>query len=102
MITNGKGILYSLGIIKKIEDYDCFIEKQNKIKMDCFVNEQLECLDEKTKKIYEYFRENKLANSEILCKVLDMNIQDINMYLTILEIKGLIKNKYGNNYVIVE
>lgn len=102
MITNGKEILYSLGIIKKIEDYDCFIEKQNKIKMDCFVNEQLKCLDEKTKKVYEYFRENKLVNSEILCKVLDMNIQDINVYLTILEIKGLIKNKYGNNYVIVE
>ena len=36
----------------------------------------------------------------MICYELKMNIQDVNMYLTILELKGLIVNKSGNNYVV--
>ncbi len=57
-------------------------------------------LDEGTIKIYEYIKENKIINSEIMCEELKMNIQDVNMHLTILELKGCIINKNGNNFIV--
>ncbi len=100
MITNGKEILYSLGIIDKPEDYDEFIEQQKINKQKALEDEQLQDLDEEAKKIYQYIKQNSVANTEVMCTELNMNIQDINTYATILELKGLISSIPGGKYVL--
>ena len=100
LVTDGKEILYELGIINKKENYEEVVEKQRLNKINLLEQEELIQLDEQARKIYFYIKENKLVNAEIMCSELKMSIQDINMYLTILELKGLIINKYGTNYVI--
>ena len=100
MITEGKEILYSLGIIDKLEDYEDFVEKQRLNKAIIIENEQLDGLDENTKKIYQYVKENRVVNSEILCSKLCMSMQDVNVGLTVLELKGLVSSKAGGNFVI--
>lgn len=95
MITNGKEILYSLGLIEELDDYEDFIEQQKLNKAKALEEEQLEGLDESAKYVYNYVKENKIASSEIMCSSLNMSIQDINTYLTILELKGLIISKSG-------
>lgn len=100
MITNGKEILYELGIINKIDNLDELIELQKLNKINLLEKDLLSELDEQAKKIYSCIKENKVVNSEVMCGKLKMDIQNINMYLTILELKGLIVNKSGNNYVI--
>lgn len=102
MITEGKEILYSLGLIDKLEDYDSFVEQQKLNKAKVFEREQLEGLDNNSRKIYRYIKENAVGNSEIMCRQLNMNIQDINMCLTVLELKGLVLSKSGGNYCICE
>lgn len=100
LVTDGKEILYELGIINKKENYEEVVEKQRLNKINLLEQEELIQLDEQARKIYFYIKENKLVDAEIMCSKLKMSIQDINMYLTILELKGLIINKYGTNYVI--
>lgn len=100
MITTGKEILYELGIIDQIDDFEELIEQQRLNKIELFEQEQLSQLDETAQKVYSYIKENKVVNSEIMSNELKMNIQNINMYLTILELKGLVVNKYGSNYTV--
>lgn len=100
LVTDGKEILYELGIINKKENYEEVVEKQRLKKINLLEQEELIQLDEQARKIYFYIKENKLVDAEIMCNELKMSIQDINIYLTILELKGLIINKYGTNYVI--
>ena len=100
MITNGKEILYSLGIIDKPEDYDEFIEQQKINKQKALEDELLQDLDEEAKKIYQYIKQNSVANTEVMCTEFNMNIQDINTYATILELKGLISSIPGGKYVL--
>ena len=59
-------------------------------------------LDEQAKQIYFYIKENKIVNPEVISNELKMSIQKMNVYLTILELKGLIINKSGVNYSIRE
>lgn len=102
LITEGKEILYSLNIISEPDDYADFIEQQKISKIELLEKEQLEGLDDETKKVYYYIKENGVANSEIMCRELNYSIQDVNMYLTILELKGLVSSKSGGNYFIRE
>lgn len=102
MVTNGKEILFELGLIDSLDDYEGFIETQKQNKAKALEEEQLEGLDESAKNVYNYLKENKIASSEIMCNELEMNIQDINTYLTILELKGLITSKSGGKYCINE
>lgn len=102
IITEGKEILYELGLLEKLDDYDDFVEQQKLSKASTLENEQLESLDEETIKVYEYIKENKIANSEIMCNILNLNAQSLNTHLTILELKGLILCRSGGNYVFNE
>lgn len=100
LVTNGKEILYELGILDEKENYEELVQKKQLEKIRLLEQEELCNLDDKAKKIYLYIKENKVVNSEVMCKELEFNIQEINMYLTILELKGLIVNKCGVNYMV--
>ena len=100
LITSGKEILYELGIIDEIDKYDELAELNRLNKIELLEQEELSQLDEQAKKIYFYIKDNKIVNSEIMCNELKISIQNMNMYLTILELKGLILNKNGNKYVL--
>ena len=100
LVTDGKEIMYELGILDKKENYEELVQKQRLEKIRLLEQEELSQLDEIAVRVYQYIKENKVVNFEIMCKDLEMNVQDINMYLTILELKGLIENKYGVNYIV--
>ena len=102
MITNGKEILCYLGLIDAPEDYNEYVQQQKINKAKLLEEELLEGLDENIIKIYKCIKENGVINFEIMCNQLNMSIQDINTYLTILELKGLISSKFGGNYCISE
>ena len=100
MITDGKEILYDLGLIDKLEDYDDYLEQQKINKLNMIEKETVEPLDEETKKIYNFIKNNKITNIEIMCNKLNLNIQQVNIHLSILELKGLINDKGGGNYTL--
>ena len=100
MITDGKEILYDLGLIDKLEDYDDYLEQQKINKLNMIEKETVEPLDEDTKKIYNFIKNNKITNIEIMCNKLHLNIQQVNIHLSILELKGLINDKGGGNYTL--
>ena len=102
MITDGREILYSLGLIEKLENYDELLQKQRMNKAKVLEEQQLDGLDDFSKLIYTYIKEHKIANSEVMCEELKLSIQEINTYLTVLEIKGLIISKSGGRYVVNE
>ena len=68
--------------------------------MKILEQEFIKDLDEQVKSVYYYIKKSKVANSEIMSKELEIGIQNINMCLTILELKGIIVNKNGLNYMI--
>lgn len=100
LITDGNEILYELGLISNKENFEELIEKNNADKIRMLEEENLSELDHFAKQIYFYIKENKVINLEVLANEFRENIQKINMYLTILELKGLIINKSGLNYSI--
>lgn len=100
LVTDGKEILYELGILDEKQNYEELLERQRLNKINLLEQEELSQLDENAKQIYLYIKENKVVNSEVMCNELKMSIQNINMYLTILELKGLIINRHGTNYMI--
>lgn len=102
MITEGKEVLYSLGIINELDEYEDFVEQQKINKAELLEKEQLEELDDNTRNVYKYIKEKGVANLEIMCSELNCTIQDINIYLTILELKGLVLSKSGGNYCVSE
>ena len=102
MVTRADEVLYELGIIKQINDFDEFIEKQKINKINALEEDELSKLDDIAKNIYFYIKERSIVNSELICDELQMNMQDVTANLTILELKGLIQNKSGSNYSIRE
>lgn len=100
LVTNAKEILYELGIINEKKNFEKYLEKQKENKIIMLEQEQLTELDRNTKKIYFYIRENKIVTPELMCEILKMPITEINMHLTILELKGLVINKYGDKYML--
>lgn len=102
MVTEGEEILYELGIIDKVEDYEDLLIKEKINQISIIENEQLKDLDEITKRIYNYIKDNGISNLEVMCNDLKINIQELNMHLTILELKGLIVNNSGNNFSICD
>ena len=103
--TTGRDILYELGWLQKTESSENFEEIQEKRKLqkiEILEQEELKNLDEQAKDIYFYIKENKVVNPENISNELKISIQKINAYLTILELKGLIINKSGVNYLIRE
>ncbi len=102
MVTQAQEILYELGIIKELKDFDEYLEMQKINKIKALEEDELSKLDNVTKDIYFYIKERSIVNSEVICDELKMNMQDVTANLTILELKGLIENKSGNNYSIME
>ena len=102
MITEGKEILCSLGLVEKNENYEKFLEQQKINKFKLLENEQLADLDGTGRMLYQYIKENSVVNSEIMSNEFNMSIQDINSYLSILEIKGLVLSKSGGEYCICD
>lgn len=103
--TTGSDILYELGWLQKSEFSENFEQTQEKKKLqkiEILEQEELKNLDEQAKQIYFYIKENKIVNPEVISNELKMSIQKMNVYLTILELKGLIINKSGVNYSIRE
>lgn len=100
LATTGDDILYGLGIIKEKIDIEEIEEEQKLLKTEILEQENLKNLDIDARKLYFYIKENKVINPEIACKELKMSIQKMNVYLTILELKGLIINKSGVDYKI--
>ena len=58
MVTEGEEILYELGIIDKVEDYEDLLIKKKINQISIIENEQLKDLDEITKRIYNYIKDN--------------------------------------------
>ena len=102
LVTSGKDVLYALGLIDSLDDYENFIEQQKINKMKMLEEEQLADLNESAKNVFNYIKENKIASTEIMCNELKLSIQDINTYLTILELKGLIVSRSGGKYCVNE
>lgn len=100
VVTKGKEILYGCGLIDDLDEYEELLEKQKIAKIELLENEQLDGLDEKTKSIYQYIKENGIINSDIMCKNMNISIQELSTHLTILELKGLIVEKIGGKYSI--
>lgn len=102
LITNADEILYKLGLITKKLDYEK-LEEEGKCKKNKILEEmELQNLDDNAKMIYYYIKENVTVNSEEISNELKINIQKINMYLSILELKGLIVNSSGLNFKVRE
>ena len=100
LVTSGREVLYELGIIDEYSDFEKLTEIKKINKINLLEQERLKDLDEQAKRVYYHIKQNKVVNLEIMCSELQMNIQDLNMYLTILELKCLIVNKYGSNYSV--
>lgn len=100
LVTNANEILYELGIIKEKKNLDNYLEIQKENKIIMLEQELLTELDSNTEKIYFYIKENKIVTPELMCEILKMSITVINMHLTILELKGLVINKYGDKYML--
>lgn len=100
MITDGKEILYSLGIIKQLNNYDELVEQRKLNRAIMLERKQLEGLDEETIKIYDYIKKIGVANVDLMCNELNMSIQNLNIHITILELKGLITPKNNGSYSI--
>ena len=101
IITCAEDILNELGISdKKIDLEETQIKKQEKALL--LENQILNQLDKTTKDIYYFIKENSVVNSEVICNCLKLNIQEVNTYLSILEIKGLIINNIGNNFTVLD
>ena len=102
MITEGKEILCSLGLIYEGADYEQAMELQKMNKARLIERELVKDLDENTRRIYQYIKENVVCNSEIMCERLNMSIQDVNFGLAVLEFKGVVLSKGGGNYCVCE
>lgn len=102
LITEGKEVLYELGLIDNPENYEELLEQQKINKIKALEVEQLHQLDEHTIAIYQYIKEYGIVNSDIMCNELNISIQELSSYLTILELKGLIIDKTGGNYCVNE
>lgn len=103
--TTGSDILYELGLLqesKVSENLEQIQEKMKLQKIEVLEQQELKNLDEQAKQIYFYIKESKIVNLEVISNELKISIQKINVYLTILELKGLIINKSGLNYSIRE
>lgn len=100
MISEAKDVLYELKLISKDENYEEALERQKINRINILEQEELKQLSEIEKKIYLHIKENKIVNSEVMSEELRMNMQDVNANLTILELKGLIKNKSGCYYCV--
>ena len=102
LVTNANEILQEIGV--ESEDYNIdemqYLAKQkniNEIELEKLKNEE-----EIIKKIYYYIKQNGETNAELLCNKFKTEIYKINVYLSILELKGLIKNTHGISYNISE
>lgn len=102
LITEGKEILSELGMINKPDNYEELVEQQRINKIQALEEEQLCQLEEKTKAIYYHIKENGIVNLDIMCKDLNISIQELSTHLTILELKGLVVDRTGGNYCVNE
>ena len=84
------------------QNYEEFIEQQRLNRYKLLEKEQLEKLDNHSRMIYEYIKENVVVNLEIICSQLNLSIQEVSMSLTVLELNGLILSKPGGNYCICD
>lgn len=101
VVTSAEDILTEIGWTSKTAINN---EKQKYLKKEREIHEyELECLKtekEIVKNIYYYIKENGETNAEFLSNKLKTEIYNINVFLAILELKGLIINTHGISYKV--
>lgn len=99
LVTSANDILYELGLSN--ENYEDEIKlKETRLKI--LENDILSNLDDNTKLVYMCIKDNSICNLESILNLLKMNISDVNISISILELKGLIKDNGGFNYSVNE
>lgn len=99
IVTSAEDILCELGII---EDNFEETNKTNRLEKIILENEMLMDLEAQTKQIYKCIKENAIINSEIMCDLLCLPMKEINIHLSILELKGLIVDNGNMNFSVSE
>lgn len=100
LITEANEVLQEIGLFEKTEDIEKIEKQQQCRRMKILEEEELDSLGEIAKQIYAYIKENRIANIEVMCSELKISVQDVNTYLSILELKGLILNKSAGRYTL--
>lgn len=97
IVTNANEILAEIGVeadIKK-EEKDV-VQKEKSVKkyeINLLKNE-----DQVVKDIYYYLKKNGESSADNLSNIFEMGVSKVNMYLSKLELKGLIYNTHGSCY----
>lgn len=101
VVTSANDILKEIGWPNKLQSID---EEQKYINKEREIEEfELNCLkseNEIVKNIYYYIKENGETNAEFLSSKFEIEIYNINVFLAILELKGLIVNTHGISYKV--
>ncbi len=102
-IKRGAKVVTCAEDILKELNMDSIINEENEAKrqhkrMEEIEQACLEGIEEDAVKIYEYIKENKVANIECISKELEVPIEECNYYLSMLELKGLVANYRGLDY----
>lgn len=98
IVTNAKDILSEIGIEYSSNMNDDVFQKINKIKE--IEKNLLNNENQIVKNIYCYLKENGETNAEVLSDMYETDIVNINIYLSKLELKGLIVNSHGSTFRI--
>lgn len=97
VVTNAEEILQEIGMRNSNNKEEKeFLQKVNNIK--CLEGLLLKDENKIVKEIYQYLKENGETNAEVLCDVFQIEIYNANIYLSQLELKGLIINSHGCTY----
>jgi len=101
VITSAEEILLDLGLINntKTENIEDILEENKLLELEKY---KLEGLDSETIEIYDCIKINGVVNSEVIAKIMKKPIQEINIHLSILEIKGLIEENGFMNFSIID
>lgn len=99
VVTCAGDILYELGLSEG--NFDDLIKAKKSEKI--ILEENALCdLDDETRRVYKCIKENTVINSEIICDLLSLSIKEVNVHLSILELKGLIIDNGKMNFSINE
>lgn len=101
IVTCAEDILIDLGIYNKklMSDNEELLKEKQILDMEEY---KLKGLDEVTKQVYYCIKENEIINSELLAYSLNLSVQEVNVQLSILELKGLIVENGMMNFGIVD
>ena len=100
IVTNADEILQEIGLKSGSIDLEKINATKKQQKIEEFEQKELKQEQEIAKKIYYQIKENGETSAEFLCNYLKVSIQEINAFLSSLEIKGLVENTHGTYYKV--